>query len=205
MSISARAIALLAAFFMTPASGRSAEFEQPPSFNAGKVLGAAARGANYTVVSPVSSDGYVRNYTLKTSFGVFRASGDQMLFMRIKELNALDALDKTTRSQKFSDAVAKAGLAPIDLAGKLVTHPVDAVGDTFAGVGQFLGGVVSGVRNVGKSKDSTIASVTGASRQRRLIAFQYGVDPHTDFQPLTDKLDTLSGYAAAGGLLVTAA
>jgi len=197
--------ALLAVFAMASESGSGAEFERPPSFSAQNVLGAAVRGANYSVARTVPSDGFLRSYTFQTSFGAFSANGDEMALMRIRELNALDALDKTTRSQKFTDAVAKAGLAPFDLAGKLATNPVDAVSDTFSGVGQLLGGVASGVKHIGRSKDSTLASVTGASKQKRLIAVQLGVDPYTDFRPLAEKLDALSGYAAAGGILVTAA
>ena len=47
--------------------------------------------------------------------------------------------------------------------------------------------------------------MTGAAKQKRLLAFQYGVDPYTDFKPLADKLDKLSRAAAVGGLLVKGA
>ena len=183
----------------------AAEVERPPSRNAGKILGNAARGPNYTIKSPVTSDGYLRNYEIVTPYGEFRASGDEMLLMRIKELKALSALEQTSSSQEFADAVAKAGLSPVKYTSNLLTNPVGTVGGTISGVGKLFGGIVSGVKNAGKTQDRALSNVTGASKQKRLIAYKYGVDPYTDFQPLADKLKQLSEAAAAGGLVVSAA
>jgi hypothetical protein len=58
---------------------------------------------------------------------------------------------------------------------------------------------------MGKSRDDALASVTGASKQKREIAAELGVDPHTDFKPLSDKLDSLAGAAAIGNLAVAGA
>lgn len=182
----------------------AAGFEKPPSYNAASVLG-AAQGPGYTVANPVQSDGYLRNYKLNTPWGTVSASGDQMVFLRIKELAALEAMERTTDSRSFKDAVVKAGLSPVEFAGKLISSPVSTVENTVSGVGKLFGGIASGIRNRGKTQDSVVDSVTGESKQRRLIAYQYGIDPYTDFPPLKAKLDDLSKAAAAGGLLVTAA
>ena len=194
----------LALFCASPAA-LADEFERPPSFNAQKLLGAEARGANFTVGNPVRSDGTMRHYALSTASGVLDVTGDAMVAIRIKELKALDALNRTQESQKFIDAVGAAGLAPVQFAGKLVTDPGKAIGDTASGVGNFFGGIASGVRNAGQSRDNVVESVSGASKQRRLLAFQYGVDPYTDYKPLADKLASMAGFAAAGGLAVSAA
>ena len=61
------------------------------------------------------------------------------------------------------------------------------------------------MRNAGQSRDNVVESVSGASKQRRILAFQYGVDPYTDYKPLADKLASMAGFAAAGGLAVSAA
>ncbi|MBL8907789.1 MAG: hypothetical protein JNM20_14045 [Rhizobiales bacterium] len=180
-------------------------FEQPPSFSAAKILGDAASGTNYVIVDPVPSDGYLRNYTLKTPAGVFTVNGDQMLFMRFKEFAALDALDKTASSERFAKAVLKAGLSPLEFAGNLITKPISTVENTVSGVGQFFDGIGSGVRNAGKSQDSTLASVTGAAKEKRLLAYQYGVDPYTDFKPLAERLNDLARASALGGLAVKGA
>jgi hypothetical protein len=43
-----------------------------PAYTPTAVLGAAARGANYVVLSPVVSDGALRHYTVRTSYGDFQ-------------------------------------------------------------------------------------------------------------------------------------
>jgi hypothetical protein len=169
------------------------------------VLSAAARGANYVVLSPVVSDGALRHYTVRTSYGDFQTVGDQLMLARIKELNALNELEKTNGAQKFGEASVKAALRPLVFAGNLVAHPVDTTQSTFAGVGQFFNGIGSDLNNMGKSRDDTIASLTGETRQKRLIATQLGVDPYTDFRPLADKLDSLAGAATVGNLAVSGA
>ena len=200
-----RIVLALAAVVLAFAQAWAGGFEQPPSFDADKVLGSVAQGPGYKILNPVGSDGYLRNYTIETSFGTFYASGDQMLLMRVKELRALDALNKTFNSQQFAGALIKAGLSPLRFAGNLVVHPVDTVDNTLTGMGQMVSGMASGIRNAGKTQDGTVASLTGASTQKRLIAYQYGVDPYTDFKPLDDRLDAMAAAAAAGKLVVTAA
>lgn len=184
---------------------RAESFEQPPSFSPVQILGNAASGTNYAIADPVASDGYLRNYTLRTPVGVFKVNGDQMLFMRFKELAALDALNKTAGSERFAKAVLKAGLSPLEFAGNLITKPISTVENTVTGVGQFFDGIGSGVRNAGKSQDSTFASVTGAAKEKRQLAYQYGVDPYTDFKPLAERLDSLARASALGGLAVKGA
>jgi len=207
MKASLRTWRLAAAIAVLPfaVDAQAESFEQPPSFSAVKILGDAASGTNYVVVDPVPSDGYLRNYTLRTPVGVFKVNGDQMLFMRFKELAALDALNKTAGSERFAKAVLKAGLSPLEFAGNLITRPISTVENTVSGVGQFFDGIGSGVRNAGKSQDSTFASVTGAAKEKRLLAYQYGVDPYTDFKPLAERLDSLSRASALGGLAVKGA
>ena len=142
---------------------------------------------------------------MKTPYGEFQTVGDQLMRTRIKELNALNALEKTNDAQKFGEGAVKAGLGPVVFAGNLIAHPVDTTQGTFAGVGQFFNSVGSGLNNMGKSRDNAVASLTGESRQKRLIATELGVDPYTDFKPLADRLDALAGAAAVGNLAVSGA
>ena len=183
----------------------AASYENPPVFSASELLGADAQGPGYKVQEQVTSDGYLRIYNVETPWGMVSVHGDQMMNMRIKEIHALDAMDKTANSKEFGDALLRAGLKPVEFAGNLVTHPVDTVKNTVSGVGQLFGSIGSGIRNAGKSQDNVVESVTGAAKQRRLIAYNYGIDPYTDLPPLRDKLDQMSRAAAAGGLAVTGA
>lgn len=195
----------LAALVLTTVLASAATLEPPPSFDAGKLLGAAAQGPNYRIANPVTSDGYLRNYTIVTPYGTFYASGDQMLAMRLKELKALKALNKTASSQSFAQAMLKAGLSPVEFAGHLVTNPLGTVKNTFEGIGDTISGIAAGIKNPDDPHESALASLTGEAQQQRVIAYQYGVDPYTDFKPLADKLSSMATAAAAGKLAVSAA
>lgn len=196
-----------AALFAMALAGTAfaADYESPPVFKASDLLGADAEGPGYKVEETVGSDGYLRIYNVETPWGRVEVHGDQMMNMRIKEIHALDAMDKTSQSQAFGDALVRAGLKPVEFAGNLVTHPVDTVKNTVSGVGKLFGSIGSGIRNAGKSQDNVAESVSGAAKQRRLIAYNYGIDPYTDLPPLKEKLDQMSRAAAAGGLAVTGA
>ena len=89
--------------------------EAPPSFNAAQIPGIVRVGANYTVETPVRSDGLFRDYVLKTPYGEVPARGDALLKMRINELNALALLDEVGNSQTFAKALAQAGLNPLEI------------------------------------------------------------------------------------------
>jgi hypothetical protein len=186
-------------------SAQAADVENPPTFKASTLLGAQVQGPGYKVAEKVPSDGYVRIYTMQTPWGPVIAHGDHRLQTRFKELAAIDAMERTSDSKEFGDALVKAGLKPVQFAGKLVTDPVDTVKNTVSGVGNLFNSIGSGIRNRGKTQESAIQSISGAAKQRRLIAYNYGVDPYSDFPPLKQKLDQMSNAAAAGGLVVTGA
>ena len=187
------------------AGAAAGQFEKAPSYDPTAALGGASAGSNYLVMSPVSSDGMLRHYTLQTRWGDFKMVGDQLMMARVKELSALHALDETNATKSFGQAVVKAGMAPVVFAGHMIVHPVDTTQNTVTGMGQFVGGISSGFNNMGKSRDDTVASLTGQATEKRLIATGLGVDPYTDFQPLAYRLDELASAAAVGHLAVSGA
>jgi hypothetical protein len=180
-------------------------YERAPTFAPNRIPGIKPSGINYTIKNPVRSDGLFRIYVLATPYGDISVQGDQMLRMRIKELEALDQLEKISQSDQFSRALVNAGLSPVKYAGKLITNPIGTISGTFAGVGSFLGSVSSGIANAGKTQDDTIGSLIGVTKERRQLAAKVGVDPYTDLAPLAEKLKALSEAAALGGLAVTGA
>jgi hypothetical protein len=200
-----RALAPLALVLALPVAASAQAYERPPSFNAAQLRGIKRIGANYTVRNPVRSDGILRDYVLATPYGDIKVAGDEMLRMRINELNALAALEKVSTSESFSRALAEAGISPLKFAGQLIVNPVGTVQSTFAGVGAFFNRLGSGMANAGQTPDDALSGLFGVTDQRRHLAAAYGVDPYTDFPPLAAKLEQLSQAAAAGGLVVSAA
>lgn len=200
-----RACAPLALLLAQSATLPAQTVEQPPSFNAAQIPFVKRVGENYTIHSPVKSDGILRIYVLTTPYGDITVQGDEMLRMRINELNALALLEKVSNSESFGKALAEAGLSPIKFAGSLIINPVGTVQNTMAGVGGFFGRMSAGMNNMGQTQDDAMSDLFGVTDQRRALAAAYGVDPYTDLPPLREKLEQLSRAAATGGLVVTGA
>lgn len=186
------------------ASITAAQSEPAPNFDPGRIPGIKAKGANYSIVNPVRSDGFLRVYSVKSPYGDFGVTGDVMMQARQRELAAILELDKITTSDSFNKALVEAGVAPIKFAGNLIINPLQTIGNTLGGIGNAMGQVGSGMANAGKSHDSTFGGL-GADQKRRELAARLGVDPYTDFEPLAHRMQKLSEAAAAGGLVVSGA
>ncbi len=194
----------MAAFVLMSFSASGAEIEGPASFSPGKIPGIKASGPNYTILSPVRSDGFLRIYNVRSPYGDFSVTSDAMMQMRIREIAAVAELDTLTESNEFNNALGQAGLAPVKFAGELLVNPVEALGNTLAGIGNQIGQIGSGINNAGKSQDQAFGGL-GADQKRRELAAKLGVDPYTDYEPLQARLQKLSQAAAAGGLVVSGA
>jgi hypothetical protein len=205
LALGAALLCLSPVSFGLPVGALAQGFEQPPSFSPDKIPGLRPSGTNYTVKSPVRSDGLLRVYVLATPYGDITVHGDQMLKMRLNELVALAELEKVAGSDAFAKSLVEAGLSPVKYTGRLITNPIGTVGNTLAGVGALFGRLGSGVANAGKTQDNAMAGLLGVTSQKRQLAAKYGVDPYTDFVPLNAKLNQLSEAAALGGLVVTGA
>jgi hypothetical protein len=206
--IGAAALRLGAVMAMTlaaPAAALAQSFERPPSFSAASIPGIKAGDESYSIKDPVRSDGLLRRYEVGTPYGDIAVQGDQMLRMRINELAALRELDKLSQSEAFSKALLDAGLSPLKYTGRLITNPGQTLNQTFSGIGSMFDRIGAGMNNAGRTPGNPLADLIGVSEQKRKLAVQFGVDPYTDFAPLSAKLDRLSEAAASGGLTVTGA
>ncbi len=208
LTMAMRAATPAALICLLPAVAPAQTVENPPSFSAAQaaeITGIPVKGSNYTVQSPVRSDGMLRVYRLTTPYGKFIVRGDDMMRMRVNELTALAALEKVSNSKAFGDALVQAGLSPVKYTGKLITNPVGTVQGTLSGVGAFFDRLGAGFAGQGKTPDDPMASLLGVTDARRKLAASYGVDPYTDFPPLDAKLKQLAEAATAGGLVVSGA
>lgn len=192
-------IALVAALvWVFPA--HAATFEDPPVEDAATVLGALAKGPDYTVDRQVQGDGLMRFYVLQTGFGPLPVNGDGLLRQRISELQALQRLKAMSQSKVFLDSLGKATAAPLRFGADLLTDPAATTQKTFSGVANMFGRIGAGLSNNADSRDTTAGSVLGIDSARRALAVRLGVDPYTDFEPLAAKLGDVARAAALGGL-----
>lgn len=174
--------------------------EAPPKASAEQVLGALARGDNYTVASPVLSDGLIQIFTVDSKVGRFIVHGRQLLDRRIRELQALAALDRMSSSEMFAKSAVKSATSPVKFGLDLLKNPFGTIQQTASGVSDAFGKVGSALSNPGSDPDGIAASAIGVGTAKRLLAAELGVDPYTDFKPLSDRLNDVATTMALGGL-----
>ncbi len=173
---------------------------------AGDVIGATlVTGVNWTVQSPVHSDGFMHIFALQTPYGDYTVSGDRLLAERLAELRAVDTLEKMSKSKAFVDAAKEAGLAPIRFGRDLVTSPVQTTKNLVSGVTHMFDKVGDELDNHSASRDPFIESVAGVQKAKRELAFSLGVDPYSDFPPLADGLNGVARMMALGDISISAA
>lgn len=117
------------------------QFEKPPVLQAKDVLPEALIKGPFHEVDPrVTNDGYFNEFKVRSKFGNFNVEGQQLLELRIGELNALNELDKLSSSKVIGDAMYEGGkatvMAPVNAVKKVantVSDP-DKMYDTVKGV-----------------------------------------------------------------------
>lgn len=181
------------------------DIEAPTMQRPELILGKRAKGPNYVVEGPVTGDGFLHNFKLRTQYGVEYIRGRRQLENRLKELAALHVLDGRSAVGSFGNGLAGAVTSPFRFAGRLMTSPAQTVRDTFSGVGEFFDRINSGINNSGHDRDGMFASALGVSKGRRRLGYSLGVDPYTDFKPLADRMSDLASASAAGEFAVAGA
>jgi hypothetical protein len=123
---------------LVASSSGSAEdllYEDPPILEASSILSPEiVRGEYHRVVEAVASDGYLNSFTILSDFGTFEAYGELMLAIRIQEIEALAELDKLSRTDVFTDAVAKAAMGQVETVKQFADKPVETVKGVPGGV-----------------------------------------------------------------------
>lgn len=199
------AVALAFAVAVLAGAHARAATQPAPQASAATLLGADAKGDNWTVDPVVKSDGFLWIFAVKTPYGDFQVNGLRRMKERAAELRALAALEKMSRSKAFGDALANAGMAPIRFGRDLILDPVETTGNFISGVGKMFNSVVTTVKNRGAGRDPFFDSVSGITKAERDLAAGLKVDPYTDFTPLRAGLEDVAHVIAAGDLSVTAA
>lgn len=208
-------------------------FEAPPVL-AGSVLAPAAllKGPLHTVAEPVSLEGFFGRFVIESKFGKFSVVGENMLAVRVNELQAIAALQEVQSSQAFQDSLVRAASAPIQLVQSAVTDPLGTVENIGQGLGSVLGRVgflarsgaqsvadSSADRNAAPSPPSALPPAPageaipsaftgdpfGYNKARRDWARQFNIDPYTSNPVLRPLLDNASAASFAGSFAVNTA
>jgi hypothetical protein len=126
--------------------GADKGFETPPTLKAADVLPALLEGRRYKVEDKVPTDGFLMKFTIQSDFGTFIARSPEMAQIRIKEIDALDRLEKVSQSDAFVEGLKASGREFGKQVGQLVDEPVETIKAVPAGVGRFFDRVARGAK-----------------------------------------------------------
>lgn len=186
--------------FSTAALGQTNRFETPPSFTMRQVLPPVLQQSPYhTIVDPVRNDGFLNIYRMRTQSGEYSVVGTDLLKIRVQEAEAAAKLADVSASGQMLKSAGRTATKPLKTGKDLVARPGATVKRTFRGVGRFFGRVGAGIDATDPQREGVIASITGASETKRRLAYKFGVDPYTQFAPLSKQLSRLASAGALGG------
>ena len=178
----------------------ASDYEKPRHLTARDILDGRVEGPNYKIRDEVGRSNFSRVYTIDTDFGSFEVVGDNLLKLRLYELNVLHQLTEHSQAGSFLTAFGTAAIAPFKFGGQLLVSPLDTIKNSFDGVGNFFDSIDASSENEDPQRGSFIGGLVGSDQARRELASDLGVDPYTDFAPLAERLKQLSSAAGFGGL-----
>src|SRR3972149_1577568 len=135
------ALALVAGPLLAAAVAGAAEYEVPQNRSAKDILPVGMlKGQHYRIQDLVVGDGYMDRWTVESDFGPFEVVGDGALRKLLGEIRAIAELQKVSKSKEFARGLAGAAKAPLSLAKRLITHPVDTGSGVPKGMYQLWAG-----------------------------------------------------------------
>ncbi len=183
-----------------PAQSQHSRYELPPTFSPSQALPLELQSSpNHTIDGPVTNDGFINTYQMKTRFGTYTVESTDLLKIRVHEIAAAAQLEEKSGTGTMLKAAGQTAMKPLKTGKDLVTKPGRTVKNTFKGVGRMFGRIGAGMNKTDSQGESTIGSLTGAGTAKRKLAYKYGVDPYTKFEPLRHRLAALSAASAVGG------
>jgi len=164
------------------------------------------KSEHHTVLDHVEPFRLTNHFTISSPFGQFEAYGQDMLRIRVQEIQALAKLKEEGQLDQlasFGHGVAHAAMGPFKFVVNLLTHPVNTAVEIPKGVWRAttrIKEMVIGER--GRLEDSAGQELIGFSIVKRKIANKLGVDAYSSNPVLQKTLDRLSwaGYAGNTGV-----
>ena len=178
----------------------TAGYETPSVLDARAILSPDVRkGQHHTVLDEVVPFRYTHRFRITSPYGQFEAYGENMLRIRIHEIQAIATMEEEVNHFQGLAAGAKhAILSPFKFALGLFTEPTKTILAVPKGMWRMatrIEEMATGER--GNLEDPENQELMGLSTVKRQVADHFGVDVYSSNQVLQEKLVGLSwaGYA----------
>lgn len=163
------------------------------------------KGENYTLDATVRNDGLINYYILNTDYGRASAQSTAELEIRIAELNALVSLEKMKGTEVFKDSFVKGVKGTGEGLLELVKSPVETSKQIYEGTGQFFSNIGEAFVSDDPDQDNAFKVAVGYDVAKRQFAYEFGINPYTDYAPAAERLGEIAQVATAGGITPKAA
>jgi hypothetical protein len=187
----------------TPGAVTVISYEDLPRLKASDILPKELlSGPNHRVAEDVTNDGYLNTYILTSPFGAITTVATASVRIRIRELNAIAAMEKVQKSDAFAQAAKSAAQGAYKGAKNIVTQPVETLKGAVTGVGSFFARAAQATRLHEKSdaEDPGYKAVIGFSDAKREVAAEFGVDVYSSNKLLQERLEDLAWTQFAGDI-----
>jgi hypothetical protein len=184
------------------AAAEAAGFEVDPVRSAVELLPPdLLTSPHYRIDPRVVTYGFLNRYAITSDYGDFEVRGDRMLRTRIREIEALAALDEMSKTTTFSRAAANALKSPFVATWNLIANPVDTILGIPTGAWNAIEQASQLARGErGALEDSGALALIGFEVKKRQIANELGVDPYSSNKALQKQLNRFAWAAYLGGL-----
>ena len=78
---------------------------------------------------------------------------------------------------------------------------MDTSKEIATGAGHFLSNVGHGIFSDDPDQDNALKVVLGYDAKKRKFAYEFGIDPYSDYEPVMDRLGEIARSDVAGGLV----
>ena len=115
------------------------DFESPGDLRASDVLGERLHSSeHHRVDEAVRSDGYLNYYVLRSDYVEWEVTSTSLLAIRVREVEALVALEEVSKTEVFIKAAADAGVGQLKAVKQFATKPVETVTGIPKGIGSMF-------------------------------------------------------------------
>ena len=181
-------------------STATTRYETPSVLDARAILSPDVRkGEHHTVLDEVVPFRYMHRFRITSPYGQFEAYGEDMLRIRIQEIQAIGTMEEDVNHVKSLAAGAQhAIISPLKFTLSLLTNPTETIMAIPKGMWHMatrIGEMAIGDR--GNLEDPENQELMGFSTVKRQVASHFGVDVYSSNRVLQNKLNSLSwaGYA----------
>lgn len=160
------------------------------------------KSEHHEVVSEANPDGWWYRYTMNSSFGTFEAWGEDMLRIRVHEVQALAKMKQDmSQPAAFGLGVLDTVISPFKFLWGLITEPKETLTGVPKGikrVGSRIGEMVTGER--GKLEEGEGQELVGYAGVKRTVAAAVGVNVYSSNTVLQEQLDSIAAAGYSGGV-----